>query len=81
MYPNSIYIGLKVVPIWLLGGQGTYYLGTWTHGVSALESACWVFLLSVPLCWVRVGFCFQGPPGKLFVLLRRVAAKFGYPKT
>ena len=30
MYPNSIYFGLKVVPIKVLEGQSIYYLGTWT---------------------------------------------------
>ena len=30
MYPNSIYFGLKVVPIQVLWGQSIYYLGTWT---------------------------------------------------
>ena len=30
MYPNSIYFGLKVFPIWVLRGQ------TWTFGVGVL---------------------------------------------
>ena len=30
MYLNSIYCGLKVVPISVLWGQSTYYLCTWT---------------------------------------------------
>ena len=29
MYPNSIYLSLKVVSILVLWGQGMYYLGTW----------------------------------------------------
>ena len=29
MYPNSIYLSLKVVSILLLWGQSIYYLGTW----------------------------------------------------
>ena len=29
MYPNSIYLSLKVVSILLLWGQTIYYLGTW----------------------------------------------------
>ena len=32
MYPNKRYIGLKVVPIWVLWGQSIYCLGTWTLG-------------------------------------------------
>ena len=35
MYPNSIYFGLKVVPISVLWGQSIYYLGTWTLRVVA----------------------------------------------
>ena len=30
MYLNSIYIGLKVLPIWIHWAQSIYYLGTWT---------------------------------------------------
>ena len=30
MCPNSIYVGLKVVPIWVLWGQCIYYMSTWT---------------------------------------------------
>ena len=30
MYPNSRYLGLKVVAILVLWGQSIYYLGTWT---------------------------------------------------
>ena len=30
MYPNSIYFGLKAVPIAVLWGQSIYYLGAWT---------------------------------------------------
>ena len=30
MYPNSIYMGLKVLPIWVHWAQSIYYLGTWT---------------------------------------------------
>ena len=29
MYPNSIYLSLKVVSILVLWGQSIYYLGTW----------------------------------------------------
>ena len=37
MYLNSIYIGLKVVPIQVLWGQSMSYLGTWTLRVGALD--------------------------------------------
>ena len=30
MYPNSIYFGLKVVPIREIWSQSIYFLGTWT---------------------------------------------------
>ena len=30
MYPHSIYMGLKVLPIWVHWAQSIYYLGTWT---------------------------------------------------
>ena len=30
MYLNSIYIGLKVLPMWIHWAQSIYYLGTWT---------------------------------------------------
>ena len=37
MYTNSIYFGLKVVPILVLWGQRRYYLGTWSLRARGLE--------------------------------------------
>ena len=34
MYPNSIYFGLKVLPIQVHWGHSIYYLGTWTLRVT-----------------------------------------------
>ena len=39
MYPNSIYFGLKVVPIEVLWGQSILYLSTWTLRVTLHRSA------------------------------------------
>ena len=45
-YPNSIYFGLKVVPIWVHWGQCIYYLGTWTLRV--FKSKALTLILSLP---------------------------------
>ena len=39
MYPNSIYFGLKVVPIEVLWGQCIYDMSTWTPRVTCLQCA------------------------------------------
>ena len=41
MCPNSIHVGLKVVPIWVLWGQSIYYLGTWALRITKLSSPVW----------------------------------------
>ena len=38
MYPDSIYVALKVIPIWVLWAQSIYYLGTWTLRVNHLSA-------------------------------------------
>ena len=35
MYPFSKYLGLKGVPMWVLEGLSTYYMGTWSLWGSA----------------------------------------------
>ena len=61
MYPNSIYMGLKVLPIWVHWAPRIYYLGTWTlrvgtpslglgHAVTKKSSAVdWSFNKLSPL--------------------------------
>ena len=58
MYPNSVYVGLKVVPMEVLLGQGIYHLGTWTLGVQMqknLRNQIDMLLVSLPVSAVHPG--------------------------
>ena len=49
MYPSSIYCGLKVVPVEVLGCQSIYCLVTWTLRVK-----------SCVLAFARSDWCYEG---------------------
>ena len=45
MYPFSKYLGHKGVPIWVLEGLSTYYMGTWSLWVACKASPQELFRL------------------------------------